>query len=194
LSFKRKNWIKTLSLEAETAISLLPTQEQDHIRFQVAHNIKQLYKQYDSTEQYNSNHAKNEYKAINKIKEKLERNNALALKADKGNSIVIVYADNYHNKVQEFITNNSFTIVDKDPTERFQNKIRTIIRECKNIIHTDKRSKYVNLNPTAPTIRGLPKVHKENCPIRPIIDWQNTPAYKLAKLLNKLIQSHMPLP
>jgi hypothetical protein len=194
LSFKRKNSIKTLALEAETAISLLPTQEQDHIRFQVAHNIKQLYKQYDSTEQYNSNHAKNEYKTINKIKEKLESNNALALKADKGNSVVIVYADNYHNKVQEFITNNSFTVVDKDPTKRFQNKIRTTIRVGQNTIHKDKRAKYVNLNPTAPTIRDLPKVHKENCHIRPIIDWQNAPAYKLAKLLNKLVQSQIPLP
>jgi hypothetical protein len=42
---KHKNWIKTLALEAETAITLLPIYEQDHIRHQVAYNIKRLYKQ-----------------------------------------------------------------------------------------------------------------------------------------------------
>jgi len=60
LSFKQKNWIKTLKLQTETAIALLPTQQKDYIRFQLVHNIKPLYKQYDSTKQYITNHAKNE--------------------------------------------------------------------------------------------------------------------------------------
>jgi hypothetical protein len=48
LSHKRKDWIKkNLALEAETAISKLPVHEQDYLRFQVAHNIKQLYRQYN---------------------------------------------------------------------------------------------------------------------------------------------------
>jgi hypothetical protein len=50
------------------------------------------------------------------------------------------------------------------------------------------------MNPTAPNIRGLPKVHKEDCPKRPIINWQGAPAYKIAKHLSKLIQLHIPLP
>jgi hypothetical protein len=50
------------------------------------------------------------------------------------------------------------------------------------------------MNPAAPTIRGLPKIHKNECPIRPIINWQDAPAYKLAKHLTKLIQWHVPLP
>jgi hypothetical protein len=43
--------------------------------------------------------------------------------------------------------------------------------------------KYVNLNPTAPTMRGLVKLHKEDTPIRLIINWRNAPGYKLAKML-----------
>jgi hypothetical protein len=50
------------------------------------------------------------------------------------------------------------------------------------------------MNPTAPSIRGLPKIHKVNCPIRPIINWRNEPAYKLAKTLNTLFHFHIPLP
>ena len=39
LSYKHKNWIETLALETETAVSYLPTAEQDHVRYQVAHYI-----------------------------------------------------------------------------------------------------------------------------------------------------------
>ena len=43
-------------------------------------------------------------------------------------------------------------------------------------------------------MRGLIKVHKEGTPIRPIVNWKNSPGYKLAQLLTKLITSHTPLP
>ena len=50
------------------------------------------------------------------------------------------------------------------------------------------------MNPISPKIRGLPKVHKTQCPIRPIVNWIGTPAYKLAKYLNKLLTTYIPLP
>jgi hypothetical protein len=115
------------------------------------------------------------------------------LKADKGNSIVIMYTDEYNSKVQQFIDSNNFTIMDKDPTKQFEKRIRAIINESPTTIEKHKKAKYINLNPTAPTIRGLPKVHKDNCPIRPIINWHNAPAFKLAKLLNTFIQSNTTL-
>jgi hypothetical protein len=52
----------------------------------------------------------------------------------------------------------------------------------------------VNLNPTAPTIRSLITIHKINSPIRPIINWRNAPAYKLAKLISKKLEMYIPLP
>jgi hypothetical protein len=50
------------------------------------------------------------------------------------------------------------------------------------------------MNPTAPTIRGLIKIHKAEVPIRPIINWRNAPAYKIAKALTKILSIHIPLP
>jgi hypothetical protein len=44
LSYKRKHWISNLALEAENAITLLPVQEQDYIRYQAAYNLEKLYK------------------------------------------------------------------------------------------------------------------------------------------------------
>ena len=45
LNHKHKNWIRTLALKAETAITQLPMCEQDYIGYQAAYNIKHLYKQ-----------------------------------------------------------------------------------------------------------------------------------------------------
>jgi hypothetical protein len=45
-----------------------------------------------------------------------------------------------------------------------------------------------------PKIRGLIKIHKEDSPIRHIVDWKNAPAYKLARTLVKTLQTHIPLP
>jgi hypothetical protein len=70
LSYKNKNWIKTLALETETALAQLPVQEQEYIRIQAAHNLKQLYIQQTASKQYNSNQAIKEYRTLSQIKEK----------------------------------------------------------------------------------------------------------------------------
>jgi hypothetical protein len=57
ISHIQKDWTKTLALEAETAITKLPVIGQDYIRFQVAHNIKLLYKQCNKNKGYNTKHA-----------------------------------------------------------------------------------------------------------------------------------------
>jgi hypothetical protein len=191
LDFKRKDWIKNLALEAETAITLLPNHEQDYIRLQVAHNVKQLYKQYGNTGQCSNPNTERERTILSKIKAKLASNKAVILKADKGNSIVFAYTNDYNNKVQHFIGNRNFTVMDKDPTKHFQRIMRNIVNESPVSIDKHNKTKYINLNPTAPSIRGLPKLHKVNCPIRPIVNRQNAPAFKIAKLLNKLIQTHI---
>jgi hypothetical protein len=45
LEHKRKHWVNNLAFEAESAISLLPPGEQEHVRYQVAQNIKKLQHQ-----------------------------------------------------------------------------------------------------------------------------------------------------
>jgi hypothetical protein len=96
-------------------------------------------------------------------------------KADKGNSLVILYQEQYNQKVEEFISNNNFTIIEADITKNLQKTIRSVVNDCQRIIHKDGKWRNVNFNPTAPTMRGLIKLHKENMPIRPVINWRNAP-------------------
>ena len=41
-------------------------------------------------------------------------------KADKGNSIVILYQDKYNQKMEEFISSNNFTVASSDITNKLQ--------------------------------------------------------------------------
>jgi hypothetical protein len=66
------------------------------------------------------------------------------------------------------------------------------VKDFKHIIHKSDRWKYVKLNPTAPTIGGLVKVHKEGAPVRSIINWKNALANKVAKMLVKKIHIYVP--
>jgi hypothetical protein len=79
----------------------------------MTHNLKQLYKQQSNNTQRNSTYTTHEYRIIKQIKNKLELNEAIVSKADKGNSIIIIYLKDYHSKVQDFINHSNFTILKK---------------------------------------------------------------------------------
>jgi len=123
---KHKNWIRTLVLEAEAAINQLPTLEQEHAGFQVAHNIKHLFKQHENNniKQYQIWDKREE--SHKPITEKLKNNFGTISKADKGNSLIIIYEDKYHEKIMNFISNNNFTTTAGNLTKKFLEKHKWI--------------------------------------------------------------------
>ena len=121
-------------------------------------------------------------------------NKATIIKADKGNSIAITYLDEYDHKIQSFIDDNEFSSMANDPRSKYQRQVRQSISSCPLIIPANTKQRFVVMNPTSPQIRGLIKVHKPDSPIRPVINWTNAPAYKIAKQLVKILNTHIPLP
>jgi len=182
----------TIALEAETAIMMLPTYKQEHVTHQVAHNLQRLYKQYNKKRTVIDITNKKENKTINHMKKKLTEEKAMITKADKDKSIIILCVDDYNRKIDTFISNNSFMQSTNGITIKLR-VIRTAINEWRDIIPKDEKWKYINLNPEAPSIRGLVKIHKEDSPIGPIISWKNVPAYKLAKVLVEKHQTYIAL-
>ena len=114
-------------------------------------------------------------------------------RADKGNSIVILPTHQYETKIQNFILNNNFRTTTTDPTNTFQTHIRQTINESRTLIPRVSRWKYINMNPSAPFIKGLIKLHKPDQPIRPVVNWKNAPAYRLSKLFTEKIHRLTPL-
>jgi len=84
--------------------------------------------------------------------------------------------------------------MDTDITKTVQKGLRGTINGCKQMIPKSEKWKFINLNPMAPIMRGMIKVHKEGTPIRPVVNWKNSPGYKLAQFLTKLLTSHIPFP
>ena len=120
----------------------------------------------------------------------MQSNKATITKADKGNTVVIIYQKDYCRKIKDFIENNNLVTANNDPTKTFQKKVRNAMNECQIVVDKEERWKYINMNPAAPTIRGMIKIHKADAPIRTVINWRNAPAYKLAKMLKKISDIH----
>jgi hypothetical protein len=108
---------------------------------------------------------------INQIKKTLQQNNLTIATADKSKALVIIDKTVLKRKVDKFIQENNIMELNKD------------------------RHKYLlNIKPTAPKINAYIKTHKENEPIRPVIDNTQAPSYKIAKFLNNKIKAYINLP
>jgi hypothetical protein len=190
LHAKGHNWIQNLALEAETAITKLPANEREPYRRIIADRVRTLQQKNNST----TPKIHHETRTIKSINKKLDENNAMIAGADKGNSLVVLQKNHYEDKIQDFLQNHACTPTNRDPTNSFQSKVRDTLKLSKTTIPKDCRWKYTNLNPSAPTLKGLIKLHKPGQPIRPVVNWRGAPAYKLSKLFTQTINSITPLP
>jgi hypothetical protein len=115
-------------------------------------------------------------------------------RADKGNSIVILPTQQYHSTIQDFLHGNNFITTTRDPTNSFQTEIKNTVKQSRTLIPRDNRWKHIYLNPSAPSIKGLIKLHIPGHPTRPVINWHSAPAYQLSKLFTQKLNNIAPLP
>jgi hypothetical protein len=128
------------------------------------------------------------------MKDKLLKNKALITKADKGSSLIIVYRNDYEQKVLDFIANSGAEKVNTNITTKFQKDHRSTINSYKSLIDTEKKGRLINLNPETSPLRGLINIHKEGTPIRPVVNFRNAPSHRLARMLTDILKTHIPLP
>jgi hypothetical protein len=84
------------------------------------------------------------------VRRKLNNHHAIVTRADKGNSLVILYQTDYNDKIQSSLSDDSFSVLPRDPTNKFQNNIRKTISACKTTVPQDSKWKFINLNPSPP--------------------------------------------
>jgi hypothetical protein len=113
---------------------------------------------------------------------------------DEGNSLVILPIKQHESKIQNFLLENNFQTSTVDPNKTFQTQIRRKINASTILIPRGIKWKYINLNTSAPSIKGLIKIHNPTQPNRPVVNWRNAPAYKPAKLFTQKINQLTPLP
>ena len=67
----------------------------------------------------------------------------------------------------------------------YQKQIQQAIQKCDIMIDKRIHRYLVNIKPVAPKLNVFIKTHKENEPIRLVVNNTHAPSYKIAKYLNK---------
>jgi hypothetical protein len=123
----------------------------------------------------------------------LKLNNAITIKrADKGGGITIMDTDCYIDKVFTMLQDkNTYLQVDDDLVQvKFQEAKQLTAEMHKRNFITDKQYTYLtNFTPKCPIFYGIPKIHKENWPLRPICSQIDSPSSKINELVDKLLST-----
>ena len=116
----------------------------------------------------------------------------LICKPDKGTGIVLLDKDDYVTKMNTIL--NDETKFRKMPNEK--DRTPTIEKSLSKVLSRIKQNGFIDsttferVRPTGtsiPRLYGLPKVHKQGVPLRPILDMTNSPYHGLAKWLVALL-------
>ncbi len=106
----------------------------------------------------------------------------LVLKADKGGATVILKKDDYRRKMLDHLHNSgSYKKLAKNPLKKISRTVAHAIKSSNSVGALSR--KLIERNPIAPRIYGVPKIHKEGVPLRPIVNTIGGPTYLLAKFL-----------
>lgn len=113
----------------------------------------------------------------------------IILPADKGNVTVVLDKADYDKKITELLQETTYTKMKKDPTKRIETDIqRTLVKlQDKGEITPSEAFRLRPGDSKAPHLYGLPKIHKDNVPLRPIVSSIGSPTYDLAKFLARII-------
>ncbi|CAH8868385.1 unnamed protein product [Trichobilharzia szidati] len=129
------------------------------------------------------NLTKQEIEALKHLK---NNKDIVITKSDKGNATVVLDKSDYLDKVNTHIQTGPYEEINK-PIDTVMNKVKKstadLIRRMKPFLG---ESKWFNLMPKTNNpsrMYGVVKVHKSGYPIRPIVDFRNSPTYELSKYL-----------
>ena len=113
----------------------------------------------------------------------------MILGADKGRATVILDRSEYKQKISKLLEDkDTYEILKKDPTNAYKTKLVNILRKWRGKSISD--SLYFRIYPTsdlAPKFYGLPKIHKTQVPLRPIVSSIGSITYQLSKFLTQVL-------
>jgi len=83
---------------------------------------------------------------MKQINHKIANNKAMITKADKGKTTVIIYTQDYNDKVHTFLSDNNCCTVHKDPTNHNHRTIQKTLQHCDKMIDK-KQIKFLTQKP-----------------------------------------------
>ena len=104
--------------------------------------------------------------------------------------MVIMDREDYNNKAQELLNSPAYRSLPRDPTSKIKAQLITKLRKIKKDRNLDE-GMYGAMYPTSCTpskFYGLPKIHKTDNPLRPIVSSRGSVTYGVAKVISKVLK------
>ena len=164
----------------ERACLKLPTGKAEELRGEIKTILKKKINN-------KPNITKEEHQAIKELR---RDNTRMALTADKGVSMVVMDKEDYNTKSEELLQTSTYQVLSTDPTNRHKNKLISLLKSIKaegGISETTYKKLYPT-GATPPKYYGLPKVHKKDTPLRPIVSSIGSVTYETAKELSRILK------
>ncbi|XP_044757744.1 uncharacterized protein LOC123315905 [Coccinella septempunctata] len=181
--------INHIIANSESNITKLSSENQNEIRLKMANTLQSHYNKVKNsrlnpTQQKMLNDFKRTKKFIN------DNPQIIITKPDKGNSTVVMNESSYTSKMEELLSDaTTYKSIKKDITNTLTARNNTFIKdwEKRGFISPQIAKSLLIHNSIPPNIYGLPKIHKTNIPLRPIISHTQSPLYKLSKHLSSVL-------
>ena len=124
------------------------------------------------------------------IKELKRDRDHIVLTTDKGIAVVIMDRQDHINKSKHLLNQPTYRVIPQDPTNTIKNKLINILKRVKNQTGLDNVT-YNSMYPTGcfpPKFYGLPKIHKPDTSLRPIVSSCESITYGVVKELSKVLK------
>ncbi|KAL9952670.1 hypothetical protein ACROYT_G039958 [Oculina patagonica] len=170
---------KEIIASVESAVRQLNTEQADLVRRAVNNILQQA-------EPPEPNITKEMRDGLKSLK---EDDSIMILPADKGRASVVLDTETYRTKMSTLIEHGPYQLLNKDPTDRptrkLTEKLLTLKRsgDLSEAVYNKIRPRHKQ----PPRIYGLPKIHKADVPLRPIVSCVNTFAYDLSAYLANIL-------
>ena len=141
-------------------------------------------------------------KALHRVLRRLRNNDKIKIcRYDKGTGTVILDSSDYHAKLDDIVNTEKFVKLcvepiddcKKHPVIKTENAIQYYLKTYIKDHVTKDIYETIFPNGCHPgALYGLAKVHKPNCPLRPVVSMIGTPQYNLGKYLDSIIKPVIP--
>jgi len=117
--------------------------------------------------------------------------NIVIKKADKNAGIVIMNKTDYEHKILSMLNDiNTYTEINEDDSSSVKLQANRLLYSLKQQKYIDKKqyNHLTNYQVTCPIFYGIPKLHKPDIPLRPIVSQINSATYTINKYVHELLQ------
>jgi len=182
------NFILNTITNIENGIDSLNQNDKEIIRNKITNILTNYKNKINHAQKITGNQLNHYFKETKKFI--FQHSSLYILSADKSNKTVLMEKEEYNRKMENLLgDSNTYKKETYDLTNKIQTKMNSLINKWlkQNYIDKATKNKLICHNGQPPYIYGLPKLHKNNIPLRPIVSTIGSATYNLSKFLSNIL-------